>query len=507
MKCVFGLTAAAMLSVLICKSVHAEHRFALIIGNSNYPNAPLVSPPNDVQAVGIALRKRGFTVTTVQNVDAKQLQSAVEQFSRTVATRGTALVYFSGYALRGGSDKNADNIFFPVDGNASNAGSVAQSRIGVRWVLDHLQTLSGSAANIVLVDGCYDFPRKNAKPDLRLQETPRFPTESLAIYAAPMGNVVEPVKDGMSTFSKGLVDGLNSSKSLREVLESLSPTKESTLEKLDFLTQPASMAILPETELKTGAKAGDEWVNANGMVFCWCPPGTFQMGTPPDDPLRGDDPPPKSIPIKDGFWIAKYEFTRQQCKSLTGQHTYLSTGNHKLMPLDKSRKDDASKWLAILNKTVVEKWEYALPTEQQWEYAARAGTTTPFYFGTHVSDLVKHANFADVTLYNTDEGFYAYANRKLNDGFASIAPVGSFLPNPWGLHDVYGNLSELCDTPYEAANVKANNYPNVVIRGGSWLSQPEYCRSAFRNYFSFGASENVVPNHVGYRFVIRQKAP
>ncbi|MCE9608123.1 MAG: SUMF1/EgtB/PvdO family nonheme iron enzyme [Planctomycetia bacterium] len=501
------LLAAAWLALCSGSAAQAEHRAVLLIGNSAYAGAPLASPPQDVRALAAAFRQRGFVVSISENVDLKTMQADVERFTRSVPTRGTAVVYFSGYALRGGQGDYADNFLLPLDAGVVNTASVQQAKLGVRWVLDQLRTLSGSEANILLVDGCYAHPKQNKTQDYTLRETPRFPAESLAVYAAPFGTVVEPAASGMSPLAKRLTDELQSAKPLAEIFAGLAPTRESTLENLTFLAGPASSALGLASQLKPGTKPGEEWVNEWGMVFCWCPAGMYSMGSPAGEPSRGDDEGPRNVTFEQGFWIAKYEFTRREIMTLMKRHTYLSTGTHKLQPLDKTRKDDVGQWLTILNGNVAGGWRYAVPKEEEWEYAARAGTTTPYYFGADVRELVRHANFADVNLYDLESGYYAYAERALDDGFAMIAKVGSYGPNAWGLHDICGNLSEHCDTPYEAANVKPNNYPNSVIRGGSWLSSPGSCRSAARNYFSFSASENAMPNHVGYRLMIRSVKP
>ena len=132
-------------------------------------------------------------------------------------------------------------------------------------------------------------------------------------------------------------------------------------------------------------------------------------------------------------------------------------------------------------------WEYALPSEDQWEYAARAGTTTRFYFGDDIRELRKHANFADSSYYDTKDIYSNSAHRTMDDGFPQLAPVGSLAPNPWGLHDVYGNLAEWCD--------------NRATRGGSWVSSAENCRSAYRH--TFGDRDNEI--FIGIRFIIRKK--
>jgi formylglycine-generating enzyme required for sulfatase activity len=505
------IVAVVALLVLFAPIARAEHRVALVIGNSAYPGAELASPAEDVKTVRAALEARGFTVGTIENADLKTMEDGIERFVHSVPTRGTALVYFSGYALRGGQGAYADNFLLPIDANVVNTASVQQAKIGVRWLLERLRTFSGSERNIVLVDGCYAHPKQNKTQDYKLAPVPKFPEESLAIYAAPLGTVVEPPKSGPSALALQLRDELASRKSLADVLKSLGDAeapnvvRESTLENLDGLADSPSRAIGPAIPVKPGLKAGDEWVNPWGMVFCWCPSGTFTMGSPPTELGHDEEEIQKGVTIVKGFWIAKYEFTRREIMTLMKSHTYLSTGTHKLQPLDKMRKDNVGQWLAILNGDVAAGWRYAVPTEEEWEYAARAGSTTAYHFGDDMRELSRFANFADVSLYDTEGGYYAYADQSLSDGSAPIAKVGSYRPNAWGLHDVCGNLAEHCDTPYTSPKIKPGNYPNHVIRGGSWLSMPTSCRSAARNYFSFGASENVVPNHVGYRLVIRQQ--
>ena len=497
--------AALLFIACLCLEARAEHRVALVIGNASYPGAELASPLADAAAVRTAIEGRGFVVTTIENADLKTLEAAIDKFTHSVPTRGTALVYFSGYALRGGQGPNADNFLLPLDANVVNTASVQQAKIGVRWLLDRLRTLSGSAENILLVDGCYAHPKQNKVQDYKLAEVPRFPDESTVIYAAPYGTTIAPPSMGLSPLAKQLTEELATPKSTIEVFKSLGGSRQQSLHSnLDILSMAPSKAIAQASQLGPGLKVGDEWVNPWGMVFCWCPAGKFTIGSPTTEVGRDDEEAQREVSIPSGFWVAKYEFTRREIMTLMKRHTYLSTGTHKLQPLDKTRKDDVGQWLAILNADAASTgWTYAVPTEEEWEYAARAGTTTAYYFGDKPPLLAKYGNYADVNLYDTDGGYYAYADRTHNDESATIAKVGSYLPNAWGLHDVCGNLSEHCDTPYTSAKIKPGNYPNHVIRGGSWLSKPESCRSAARNYFSFGASENVVPNHVGYRLVMR----
>ena len=232
------------------------------------------------------------------------------------------------------------------------------------------------------------------------------------------------------------------------------------------------------------------------------------MGSPAGARISDEDETVVEVEFDHGFWLGKYEFTRREIKTMTGRHTYMTGGDHKSQPLDKARKDDPSKWLEILNKSAPNGWVYDLPSESEWEYAARAGTTSTFYFGENPADLPKHANFADVSLRNHEDGYFTHAHRTWNDGHMQTANVGSYPPNPWGFHDIYGNVAEMTSTPYHPKRTPPKEFDNVAgyaTRGGSWLSIPDYCRSAFRNQFSFHGSEAVKPNHTGFRFVLRRK--
>jgi formylglycine-generating enzyme required for sulfatase activity len=130
---------------------------------------------------------------------------------------------------------------------------------------------------------------------------------------------------------------------------------------------------------------------------------------------------------------------------------------------------------------------YRLPTEAEWEYACRAGTITRYYHGSRPEDLIKVGNTMDAQVLtkfpeskNTLEG---------NDGYAFTAPVGRYNPNSFGLHDTIGNVNEWCGDwygdEYEATIVKDPTGPGSgtkrVFRGGSWIGNPIYCRSACRN--------------------------
>jgi formylglycine-generating enzyme required for sulfatase activity len=163
--------------------------------------------------------------------------------------------------------------------------------------------------------------------------------------------------------------------------------------------------------------------------------------------------------------------------------------------------------------------KFSLPSEAQWEYACRAGTATPFYFGGLDGDFSKFANLADTKLsefasnpYTVFEPLknpsqyddYIPKDTRFNDGGLVSVKVDSFLPNAWGLHDMHGNVCEWTRTTYAPYPYREDDGRNdlsedrkKVVRGGSWRDLPKRATSAFRlNYRAWQPVYNV-----GFRVV------
>jgi formylglycine-generating enzyme required for sulfatase activity len=227
-------------------------------------------------------------------------------------------------------------------------------------------------------------------------------------------------------------------------------------------------------------------------------PGTFAMGSnaPDSAPYFGSSTqrPVHSVTISRPFWMGRHEVTQAEYEALMGFNPSLEVGAS--LPVDSVSWDDAQAYCAALTVTealagnVPLGYEYRLPTEAEWEYACRAGTTTEFNVGAGL--YCDQANF----------DFSYHSNSSCNP-IGTVA-VGSYAANAWGLFDMHGNVREWClDTyaPYTADAVRdplATGGTQRVIRGGSWDSNSAGCRSARR--------ASVAPNQAsdifGFRVVL-----
>jgi formylglycine-generating enzyme required for sulfatase activity len=259
-----------------------------------------------------------------------------------------------------------------------------------------------------------------------------------------------------------------------------------------------------------GVRAGDGRRIA-GIELSWCPPGSFTMGSPADEPERRPDERQVQVTLTRGFWIAKYEATQGDFKrvmgSLPGDPTaQLPEGDR--YPVGNVNFAEAESYAAALTRLgrdsgeLPPDWEFRLPTEAQWEYAARAGTTTATAFGSSLTS--SQANFAGRS-YNTAEQGPALGH---------AVPVGGYPPNAWGIHDMHGNTFEWCRDWYhqalpggvdpdlhDASDGATRNSDGSISRsrrGGSWGDDGWACRSASRLRFEPERRYD----HIGFRVVV-----
>lgn len=260
-----------------------------------------------------------------------------------------------------------------------------------------------------------------------------------------------------------------------------------------------------------GSKDGDQR-EVGGVKLCWCPAGRFRMGSPPDERDRRPDEMQVEVTLTRGFWVGKYSVTQEQWKRVMGAFPGApSAGAGDDFPVYNVNYAEAEAFcrnLTALQRASLalpQSWEVRLPTEAQWEYACRAGTTTATAFGDRLSSW--QANF---------KGDFPYNGAEKGPTLGRTEKVGSYPANPWGIHDMHGNVFDWCQDRYHPrlpggtdpdlspakASAPRNRDRSVsrVRRGGCWADEGWPCRSACRLRFE----PERRADHIGFRVVAVQ---
>ena len=209
------------------------------------------------------------------------------------------------------------------------------------------------------------------------------------------------------------------------------------------------------------------------------PGGTFIMGSPASEAERRLNESPQHQVTVPSFYMGKYELTQAQYQAIMGTNPAYFKGHNR--PVEQVSWNNAVEFCKKLSQKTGK--NYRLPSEAEWEYACRAGTTTPFYFGESITpDLVNY------------DGNYAYASAPKGQYRQQTTDVGTFPPNAFGLYDMHGNVWEWCEDDWRENYINApingsaliSGSNTKLLRGGSWIINPENCRSAFRGSYSLG---------------------
>ena len=271
------------------------------------------------------------------------------------------------------------------------------------------------------VDGCADAMREHAA----------------ALYKAALDD--------------GEITGLARTVAEKRVSERLQPGGSTTA-----AATPSGRAAT----LKAGAKKTIKLPGGVTMEFAWCPPGTFMMGSPSNEENRGNDEAQHRVTLTKGFWLGKYEVTQKQWQSVMGSNPSSFKGDNR--PVEQVSWNDCQEFIQKMNALV--NCGARLPTEAEWEYACRAGTT-----GAYAGDL------------NDMAWYYSNSGQSTHD-------VGTKQANAWGLHDMHGNVWERCQD-WKGSYVGDETDPKGpasgvyhVMRGGSYRSDSRgKSRSAHRD--------------------------
>jgi formylglycine-generating enzyme required for sulfatase activity len=262
-----------------------------------------------------------------------------------------------------------------------------------------------------------------------------------------------------------------------------------------------------------------------GLTMLWIPPGRFWMGSPPEEPDRFDAEGPQRLVQLQGFFLGQTPVTQAQWRAVAqwqptdgerwGQELQANPSRFQAKDADDEQRESFGAFRLLEGETSTDQrpveqvsWHdamefcnrlsqrfgrrYTLPSEAQWEYACRAGTTTPLHFGDTI--MPKLAN------YNAS---VSYGDGPTGEYRRQTTAVASFPANDWGLYDMHGNVWEWCADHWHDSYERAseNDRPRIdetadknrsrLLRGGSWNNYPRNCRSANR-------SGDLLPDDCGY---------
>ena len=501
----------------------AEKRMALVIGNGAYKKAPLANAATDAELIAQRLQELKFEVLARYDLSLRDMKRAVHEFADAIKAAGkdtVAFIYYAGHGVQ----VQGENYLVPVDENIKSEGDVDIDSVSVSSMMSMLNHAETSV-NIVVFDACRDNPFGYSRSGQRGLARVDAPHGSLVAFSTSPGASAEDGKDGHSPYSAALAQTIGEPgmrieevfKKVRIAVRDATGGKQTPWETTSLTgefyaagpkagtTSAQAPALAPtQTPAPTPAPApapmaatapGPRSTPApldgqGGFRDCpdcpemvALPTGSFLMGSPEDEPERGrNEGPQHRVTISKPFAAGKFPVTFEEWDACVaeggceGHRPYDQGWGHGDRPVVNVNWREAQSYAAWLRRKTGK--AYRLPSEAEWEYAARAGTTTPFWWGTSIS--------TDQANYN---GALVYGGGKRGQKRSVSLPVKTFESNPWGLYQVHGNVwqwVEDCahDSYYEAPTDGSawmgGNCLVHIIRGGSWFDGPAWLRSAER---------------------------
>jgi formylglycine-generating enzyme required for sulfatase activity len=535
MRLLFWLCLSVVSAVLTTSALPQQRaaRVALVIGNDSYPDAstPLSTTIKDARTLAEEFRRSEFEVDLKENVGKEDMQRAVDAFTGKIRSGTVALFYFSGYGIQ----VARQTYLIPVNAQMWTEAEVRRDGVSVDALLAEMNR-KGAKVKIIILDAARRNPfERRFRASAAGLAALDAPDGTLALYSAAPGKVINDGTGANSLFVSELIKELRSPNLTAEEVfnrarigvsrasnnEQVPWVASSLLEEFYFgssrpvATAPAATPAPPPAatpapaparpapapaparppQVSSTAPATDPANLKPGDIFRDCsgcgelvvvPAGSFDMGSTTEY-----ENPVHRVSIAKPFAIGRYEVTFgewDQC---------VDDGGCKHRPEDRDwgRGDrpvinvswlDAKAFVTWLSQKTGK--TYRLPTEAEWEYAARGGTNTAYWWGRDVGS--RQANC-----------------RECNTGdVQKTAPVGSYKPNAFGLYDTAGNAAEWIEDCWNDSYRGAPNNGSAwtsgqcrlrVLRGGAFDSQAKYLRSMAR--FRYDTDVRYIAN--GFRVV------
>ena len=516
-KWTFGFVSLLLATNLVAEPPSGP-RAALVVGNHKYEGFTLKGASQSLNLVEKALRGQGFQVTRLENLDEKGFKEAAEAFVGSVPTNGVACLYYLGLGAnleRGGKHYN---VLRPVKTSIASDNDYRSRGLNLTEFIEDLQKTSGARTSLLFLDACWQSPLLPEKGNLWGGMRAFEPAEGvLAAFAADSVNTISaPESDQPTPLAKAIAKHLSKfDESTEEACLAISKDLSKAWTGGHSPTGIGKKPSLPAADvLRDGKSPGEGFVNSVGISFRWCPAGSFTMGSSSTDKSATRDREPVQVTLTQGFWMGEHEVTQREYAKVLRKNPPLNFTTHKNAPMwglqeAKTITQFCDKLNEIERKagTLPNGWKYVCPTEAEWEYACRAGSSTAFSFGNSAAEIGRYGNLADLALWKQNPGYH-WAYRQTDDGVGeALAQVGSYLPNAWGLRDMHGNVAEIV-ADHHAPQLPGGSNPlfrkekngRGIIRGGSWCSLPLYCESSFRNL----CPNRNKSNYVGFRIALKK---
>jgi formylglycine-generating enzyme required for sulfatase activity len=530
----------AILSVILTSSAWSQQRaarVALVIGNAAYPGTttPLSSTIADARALAEELHRSGFDVDLKLNLGKSDMQSAIDAFAGKVNSGMSALFYFGGFGVQ----VDRQSYLIPVNADPWTAADVRRDGIGVDKVVADIHRKS-AGVKIVIIDAArrnsFEGRFRSSAEGLA---SINAPANTLAMYSAVPGTTDR--SGANSVFASELIKEIRAANAAgvpnvtaedafnhlkvgvyrASNKEQIPWVASSLVEEFYFNPQVAAVArpppkvtTAPTTETTPresvplsyqGEIALSEKDHFRECTACpemvVVPAGEYLMGSSEDEPERSSNEDPQHrVKIARSFAVGKLKVTRAEFEIFVNETSY--SGGDRCFTIEDGKTeerdersfrnpgfaqdgkhpvvcinwDDANAYVAWLSKKTGKL--YRLLSESEWEYVARAGTKTPFWWGSSIS--TNRANYDGNSSYGGGKGQYRQ----------KTVPADMFDPNPWGLYQVNGNAFEWVEdcwnetyqyAPSDDWVRLAGNCSRHVRRGGAWNTIAKMLRSAYRD--------------------------